>query len=81
LGGNYIEINVNVTHCPIECSKLPECTHFTWKNVGEGVCSLREGTVDKYDAFFVDDPNMVCGIRDIDSNSGKNQFLNMFSFI
>ena len=61
-GNELSNVQVSAALCGSTCAQTPACTHFTWTNVNNGTCWMKNGTVFKNDAFSTNDMTMVCGI-------------------
>ena len=48
--------------CGPTCDRTPRCTHFTWTTWNGGTCWMKQGRVNKDDAFETSDGSMVCGL-------------------
>ncbi|UJR34599.1 hypothetical protein I4U23_027375 [Adineta vaga] len=74
-------INTNIVPsesslCGEKCQKDSNCTHFTWTNENGGTCFMKGGNVTKQDAFFKNDPTMICGVAYLNDYVMKNQTVN-----
>ena len=59
-GGDFESVQVPSTRCADTCVQYERCTHYTWTDYLGGTCWLKEGAVEKADAFQ-SDPRMMCG--------------------
>ena len=57
---------VTSEECIDACTVSIICTHFTWSETDGGTCLMFDGDVTKNDAFYVDDPTMMCGIVELE---------------
>ena len=57
--------------CGGKCMSTSGCTHFAWTNYQGGTCWMKSGSVQKSDAKFNNNYQMVCGITQ-SSSQGIN---------
>ena len=59
--------------CGGKCMSTSGCTHFAWTNYQGGTCWMKSGSVQKSDAKFNNNYQMVCGITpSTNPNPGPN---------
>ncbi|CAF3497074.1 unnamed protein product [Rotaria sp. Silwood1] len=61
-GNDINDVHGSSEECGEECSRTPECTHFTWTAWQDGTCWLKKGVVSKSQAIQIADKTQVCGI-------------------
>ncbi|UJR34600.1 hypothetical protein I4U23_027376 [Adineta vaga] len=61
-GNDISNVSTSAPTCGGKCYDNRNCTHFTWTEINGGTCFMKGGNVTREDAFFKNDPTMICGI-------------------
>ena len=63
VGNDLSSAQVSGDKCGSKCLETKGCTHFVWNNTNGGTCFMKKfSTIQKSDAIFTNNYNMVCGI-------------------
>jgi len=63
VGNDLSSAQVSGDKCGSKCLETKGCTHFVWNNSNGGTCFMKKlSTIQKSDAIFTNNYNMVCGI-------------------
>ncbi|CAF2601900.1 unnamed protein product [Rotaria sp. Silwood2] len=61
-GNDLSHVEISAELCGKKCAETKQCTHYAWMNWTGSICYMKTGDVSKNDAFFNNDPGMICGI-------------------